>query len=151
MKKIRGMPTKKIWGIFVGLVLIALFSSKEMTWARARDFEPGETTAPQPELLSPTSEVVDLTGKDSLTFKWSPFIGNLFEREYYEFRLYKGYNQVQANEIYRQRVPRNIYAVVLKTDMFQNGEVYTWTLRQASNDKFKSDAAYSSFKVIKKP
>jgi hypothetical protein len=51
----------------------------------------------------------------------------------------------------RKRLPANVYSFSVSADVFQDGEVYTWTLRQAYSDNtFKSDAAYDAFKVIKK-
>jgi hypothetical protein len=32
----------------------------------------GEEFVPEPRLIMPTAEVVDLTGKESLKFEWSP-------------------------------------------------------------------------------
>jgi hypothetical protein len=103
---------------------------------------------PEPRLLSPIGETVDLTGKDTLEFKWSPFEGVLFKRRFYDFRLYKGRLTYAKDEIYKKRVSPNEYAVVLKADMFDDGQVYTWTLRQVY-DEDKSEAAYNAFKVIK--
>ncbi|MDD5138395.1 MAG: hypothetical protein PHG72_06205, partial [Candidatus Omnitrophica bacterium] len=67
----------------------------------------------------------------------------------YDFRLYKGRRTYAQDEIYQEQVGPNVYHVVLKADMFEDGEVYTWTLRQLYFDN-KSDAAYNSFKVVKK-
>lgn len=105
--------------------------------------------APEPWLLSPISETVDLTGKDTLTFKWRPDPGPLLLRKYYDFRLYKGYQTFESTQILKKQVDPNTYSIVLDAGLFEDGQVYTWTLRQVYCDIRKSDAAYNSFKVIK--
>jgi hypothetical protein len=104
--------------------------------------------APQPELLSPTGEVVNLAGKQTLEFKWSPFIGRMWERQYYDFRLYKGRQTTADNQIIVKQIPKDQYSFTVDAGIFQDGEVYTWGLRQVYMDR-KSEQAYSSFKVEK--
>ena len=104
--------------------------------------------APEPELLSPTGEVVDLAGKQTLEFKWSPFIGRMWERQYYDFRLYKGREMVEATQIMVKQVPKDQYSVTVDAGVFEDGQVYTWGLKQVYMDR-KSEQAYSSFKVEK--
>ncbi len=109
----------------------------------------GVEDVPVPTLLSPAGETVDLTGKDTLEFRWSPFEGRMYKRQGYDFRLYKGRQTYAGSQIYKEQVGPDAYHVVLKADMFEDGQVYTWTLRQLYFDN-KSDAAYNSFKVVKK-
>ena len=106
--------------------------------------------APEPRLLAPIKEEVDLTGKDSLEFKWSPFEGQMWERRFYDFRLYKGYQLITSAEMYVQRVDPKKYSVVLAASLFEDGQIYTWAVRQVYYDLRKSDAVSVSFKVIKK-
>jgi len=108
----------------------------------------GTDDVPELMLLSPVGETVDLTGEETLEFKWSPFEGRVYKRQGYDFRLYKGRRTYAQDEIYKEQVGPNVYHAVLKADMFEDGEVYTWTLRQLYFDN-KSDAAYNSFKVVK--
>jgi hypothetical protein len=108
-----------------------------------------EADVPVPMLLSPVGNTVDLTGEETLEFKWSPFEGRMYRRQGYDFRLYKGRQTYASDEIYKEQVGPDAYHVVLKADMFEDGQVYTWTLRQLYFDN-KSDAAYNSFKVVKK-
>ena len=105
---------------------------------------------PEPRLVSPTSEEVDLTGRPSLLFEWSPFEGDITRREYYDFRIYKGYNRVEENLIYKEKVFKSSYKTDLNADRFQNGQVYTWSVRQVYMNGSKSRKATSSFKVIKR-
>lgn len=46
--------------------------------------------APEPRLIAPIKEEIDLTKKTELEFKWSPHEGVSSDRRYYDFRLYKG-------------------------------------------------------------
>jgi hypothetical protein len=105
---------------------------------------------PKPQLLSPRSGEVDLTGQDFLEFKWSPHEGNLTSRDYYDFRLYKGYDFLESALIFKQKVPPDIYVVRLRADMFTTGQVYTWSVRQVYTNGNKSHRSFQSFRVIKK-
>lgn len=104
--------------------------------------------APEPELLEPRGEIIDLAGKDSLEFKWSPFVGRLWERQYYDFRLYKGRDRVESNQMLVKKVPKNEYSITVDASLFQDGQAYSWGLKQVYMDR-KSEQAYSSF-IVKK-
>jgi len=104
--------------------------------------------APEPELLSPIEEVVNLAGKQTLEFRWSPFIGRMWERQYYDFRLYKGREMIEANQLIVKQVPKDQYSFTVDAGVFEDGQVYTWGLRQVYMDR-KSEQAYYSFKVEK--
>jgi hypothetical protein len=103
---------------------------------------------PPPVLLSPSTEDVDLTGKDILEFKWSPHEGIRGIREYYDFRLYKGYNTVESTLILKERLSGDTYQYNLAADKFEEGQTYTWTLRQVYSRLLKSDPSHASFKII---
>jgi hypothetical protein len=105
---------------------------------------------PEPRILQPYLEVYDLTGKDVLEFKWSPHEGNQTQRDYYDFRLYKGYTVLESTRIYKTRTPPRQWSLSLSSDIFQDGQVYTCTLRQVYTGSLKSRRAFQSFKVIKK-
>ena len=101
-----------------------------------------------PELISPTSDVIDLKGKDALEFKW--LIRNPVFIDYTDLRLYKTYNTYANNLIFKTRIPSgatNTYSI--KADTFQSGQVYTCVLKTVSLGGEKSDFVYTSFKVIK--
>ena len=74
---------KRIVSIFICLLLTGSVFGEQVILAANFGME-GEATAPEPRLLSPTSERIVLAGKNSLTFKWSPFEGRLYERVYYD-------------------------------------------------------------------
>jgi hypothetical protein len=103
---------------------------------------------PQPRIFYPRSENVDLSQKDNLGFKWSSLVGSSTERRYYDFRLYKGYNIVSDNLIYKKEVPPFKNSWDIESSMFEDGEIYTWTLRQVYLTG-KSDRSIISFKIHK--
>jgi len=109
----------------------------------------GTDRVPQPVLISPVKDTADITGKDSLEFKWSSHESANGFRKYYDFRLYAGTNWVQSALIYKEQVDSQQYMKSLPANMFENGKTYTWTLRQVYDVSRKSDRSYNTFKVIK--
>lgn len=105
---------------------------------------------PEPVLISPTGEEVVLTGRTGLEFKWSPHEARRGFREYYDFRLYRGYEMLERSLIIKKKVDPNTYQISIGSDNFNDGEVYTWSLRQVYDGMQKSRRSASSFKVIKK-
>jgi hypothetical protein len=103
--------------------------------------------APEPQLLEPRGEIVDLTGKDSLEFKWT-FVGRMWQRQYYDFRLYKGRQRMEGTQIIVKQVPKNQYSISIDAGVFEDGQVYSWGVKQVYMDR-KSEEAYSSFEVKK--
>lgn len=85
---------------------------------------------PPPMLLEPISEVVDLSGKDTLEFRWSPHEGRRAQRRSYDFRLYKGYNMIESTLILKRSVPPGKHRIYLDSGLFESGQIYTWSLRQ---------------------
>ena len=105
---------------------------------------------PRPVLIAPTTETVTLTGEKGLVFKWSPHEGGRGMREYYDFRLYKGYETLEKTLILKEKVDPRTYEFRISADKFVDGEIYTWSLRQAYDGMHKSDRSIASFMVIKK-
>lgn len=102
---------------------------------------------PEPRLLYPISDKIILLGKDFLEFKWG--ISAYINIDYYDFRLYKGYQTYAANLILKQRLPSSEFSLEIKAELLENNQVYTWTLRQVTYAGEKSNPAFNSFKVIK--
>ena len=103
---------------------------------------------PALKLLSPVTDDIDLGGKDSLEFKW--LIGDLVMADYFDFRLYKGYNTTAANLIFKQRFSAREYPIKVSASLFETGQIYTWVLVQVFVDGRKTDKSFSSFKIIKR-
>jgi len=112
-------------------------------WPAKRDY------VPTPRLISPKSEIVNLSDKDELLFKWSPHEARRFGKKYYDFRLYKGYNMVEANLILKEQAPGNERSFFVKSEVFNDREIYTWSLRLVYPGKGKSSRSFHSFKVLK--
>lgn len=128
------------------ILLLFLFSTLAHAATSLRDMGPAECI-PQPRLVYPYTQEVDLTGKECLEFKWNTAI----LADYFDFKIYKGYNETAANLIFKQRIPSGTSVFSIKSDLFQDGQVYTWSLRTIKVGMGKSDRSYVSFKVIKKP
>lgn len=102
---------------------------------------------PPPRLLAPIGETIDLTGKDTLEFRW--IWDNAAVLDGYEFRVFKGRDTTQANLIYKTGLSRDTSSLAMEADRFENGQVYTWTLKAVSLGGQKSDPSSNSFRVIK--
>ena len=86
----------------------------------------GLTPPPIPELVYPTGESADITGKDALEFKW--ILYSTVGVSCTDFRLYKGYNTYEDSRILKVDVdsPEAYYSV--KADAFEDGQIYTLSL-----------------------
>ncbi|MGA2775216.1 MAG: hypothetical protein ABSE81_04065 [Candidatus Omnitrophota bacterium] len=105
-----------------------------------------KTPAPA-QLVYPTSDIIDLRGKNYLEFKW--IISSPLFIDYSDFRIYKTYTTYGKNLILKERIPSDTTSLRIKADTFQNNQVYTWVLKVVSRGGQKSDSVYNSFKVIK--
>jgi hypothetical protein len=103
---------------------------------------------PAPELYSPASQEIDLSGKETLQFKWRRTDqGNT---SHYEFRLYKGYGTPSQGLILKRDINRDEYPFELPAADFEINQDYSWSLRQVYADGAKGDLASSSFRIAKK-
>ena len=64
-------------------------------------------------------------------------------------KIYKGYKMYVANLIYKEDLSAEVSSLKVKSDLFEDGQVYTWSLIQVSYSGYKSDRSFNSFKVIK--
>jgi len=139
---------KTFWILFITLLAAPAFAGDRV--GLSANVGGSLSHVPEPRLISPTSEQVDLTGKPSLLFEWSPFEGDITRRDFYDFRIYKGYNRVEANLMFKDKVFKSSYKIDLNANRFENGQVYTWSVRQVYMNGSKSRKATSSFKVVKR-
>jgi hypothetical protein len=102
---------------------------------------------PAPDLIEPHGETVNLTGKDSLEFKW--WVIDLINVRFCEFRLYKGY-AAGDNLIYKESVYAPSHSIEVKADLFEDGQNYTWVVYEVGSDGTKGDKSFSSFRAVKK-
>ena len=107
----------------------------------------GYNSVPEPRLRYPINDTVTLTGNEPLEFKWwNSYVGV----RGFIFKLYKGYNMYAGGLIHKEELPAGAYSVKLKPELFEEGQVYTWSLVQVSSAGYKSDSSFNSFKVIKR-
>jgi hypothetical protein len=104
---------------------------------------------PQPVLKEPVTGRVDLSQKSELSFRWGSHEGDISERRYYDFRLYKGYRMTEPNLILKNNVPAGHHRFFVSADIFELNHVYTWSLRQIYR-LGNSRRSSSSFIVIGK-
>lgn len=134
-------------------VVIAIFFILSFAWSVfASDAELIQRSnafddVPAPRLQYPVTDKVILTGKEFLEFKWwNDFMGI----DHFIFRIYKGYNMYESGLIYKQNLPSNESLVKIKSELFEDSQVYTWSLIQVVFSGKKSEKSFNSFKVIKK-
>ena len=101
-----------------------------------------------PYLIYPATENITLKGKDFLEFRWQRAGG--VKLDHYEFKLYKRYEAIASNLIFKQKFPRDVYPISIPAKLFENNQIYTWSLRQAFMNGDKSGRSFSSFKIIEK-
>ena len=103
---------------------------------------------PGPDLFSPITDDIDLSGKEYLEFKWRR--SDFAYTQSYDFRLYRGYHTAAGSLILKRIIPPQEYPVNIPSEVFEAGQAYTWVLIQVLNDGRKSDKSFSSFKIMKK-
>ena len=132
------------FALFLILFIFTSNSYCDMLLKNNNDFK----SIPGPTLLYPTTDDIVLAGRDYLEFKW---IRNHFvETDYFDFRLYKGYNTTEPNLILKEKIPSDTYPIKVPSALFESNQVYTWVLVQVFISGEKSDRSFSSFKIIKK-
>lgn len=141
----------KNWAILfilmAGLLPAATTSARSMAAEEAIAARNADMV-PMPRLLYPTKETVDMTGKEMLEFRWSPHEGDRLKRRSYDFRLYRGRDMLESSLVLKKFVSPDMFSLKLKNDLFKDGQVYTWSLRQIYYDSQKSRKASQSFKII---
>ena len=129
-------------------LLLLLTSSSVYPFEIGKGIVGALNNLPEPRLIFPITETVVLTGKTDLEFKWGGEYAVTVD--HYDFRLYKGYNTVEANLLLKEQISSQLNTIKINIDKFEDGQVYTWALKQVSLGGEKSDASFDSFKVIKK-
>jgi len=127
--------------VLVSLCAIPLFA-REFSFGPARSFD----RPPEPHLVSPIYDEAVITG-DTLEFKW--WHANI-SIDRYEFNLYKGAEMFSDNLILKKILPFSQSSIKIDASLFENHQVYTWSLRQITNSGLKSDRSFITFTVIKK-
>ena len=102
-------------------------------------------------LLPANDHEVDLTGKDSLTFKWLALPKPGGGRKLYRFELFRGAEEAY-NRIYHVDLRRDVTTIDVPADMFEDGMMYTWRVKQqdAASSVWSRAGDRWRFTVIKK-
>lgn len=104
---------------------------------------------PGAKLLYPVTDNIDLHSQPFLEFRWERT--DLISIDYYEFKLYKGYNTVGDSLLVKKELSTDDYPFRLDvSNLIEVNQAYTWSLVQVYNSGRKSDKTFSSFKIIKK-
>lgn len=140
-------PSRAARGIFYLTLIascLAMPASADVFGGRASG-----GSIPAPRLVYPSTDTIDLTGKETLRFEWSPFEGSRTSRKYYDLRIYRTYEMLESTLLYKERVDPGYFAVELDASMFETGQVYTWGVRQVYEVEGKSRRNIHSFMVIR--
>ncbi|MFA6129981.1 MAG: hypothetical protein WC731_03235 [Candidatus Omnitrophota bacterium] len=140
------MYIKKIVAIAIFLVLFSSSLSFAGTVSFSLDNGPFNNL-PEPRLRYPINDTAVLIANEPLEFKWWD---DLVGIRGFTLKIYKGYNMYSADLIFKEELPADASSFKVKSDFFQNGQVYTWSLIRVSYTGSKSDRSFNSFKVIKK-
>ena len=131
----------------MSISLVLFFSS--VAWGVMGADEVMREYVPRPRLILPASDNVNIAGKKTVEFIWSPHEGRQSSDRYYDFRIYKGYNMVESTLIFKETFPGNVHDAEIDASLFDNGRVYTWSLRQGYKAAGKSRRSMQSFTVTK--
>lgn len=130
------------------VILIALFIAAPV-FGRMGLRDDGDYV-PQVVLKSPATDKVDITGKASLKFEWSSHESAPGMRECYDFRIYKGYEMYDNSLLKKESLAPNVFSIEIASDLFADGQAYTWSVRQIYDGGRKSRKSYESFVIIKR-
>jgi len=131
------------------ITLVLILSSGILSFAGTVGFTldcGGFNSLPEPRLRYPISETAILTGSDPLEFQWWNDVVGI---RGFIIKIYKGYNMYAGNLIHKEDLPPGASSVKVDSGLFEDGQVYTWSLIRISYTGYKSDRSFNSFKVIK--
>lgn len=126
--------------IFLILSAIALLFTNTVVFGRSNTADIPEA----PRLVYPINPEVTITG-DSLEFKWQHANIGI---DHYEFVVYKGGGSSGEN-LFEAHLPFDASSMVIPSASFEDGQVYTWTLRQVGDNGLKSEKSFNTFRVTK--
>ena len=134
--------------ILIFLVLILCFNA--FSWAGTVSFtldRGAYNFVPEPRLRYPINETAIINNNQPLEFSWwDDFTGT----SGFILKLYKGYNMYSDNLILKEKLLNGADFFKVKADLFEDGQVYTWSLQRIVFSGHKSDRSFNSFRVIKK-
>jgi len=131
------------------ITLVLILSSGVLSFAGTVAFTldcGGFNSLPEPRLRYPISETAILTGSGPLEFQWWNDVVGI---RGFTIKIYKGYNMYAGDLIYKEDLPQDASSLKVDSGLFEDGQVYTWSLIRISYTGYKSDRSFNSFKVIK--
>ena len=102
---------------------------------------------PEPRLRYPIYDTVILTKDQPLEFKWW---NEFTDTSGFILKIYEGFNMYADNLRLKKDLSAQASSFSVESGMFQDGQVYTWSLMRILFSGFKSAKSFNSFKVIKK-
>ncbi len=100
-----------------------------------------------PRLKYPRNNIAVLTADAPLKFSWW---NDVMDTRGFILKVYKGYNMYAASLMLKEELLQDASSFSVKSSLFNDGQVYTWSLVRVSGGGYKSDRSFNSFKVIKK-
>jgi hypothetical protein len=101
---------------------------------------------PEPRLRYPIDETAVIPAGQPLEFKWWNYEMGIRR---YTIRIYRGYDMYAQGLIYKEDLPPGASSVKIDSSMFEDGQVYTWSLNCVSYAGYRSGRSFNSFRVIK--
>ncbi|MFA5005243.1 MAG: hypothetical protein WC561_03835 [Candidatus Omnitrophota bacterium] len=99
-----------------------------------------------PRLRYPINEIAILPPGEPLEFTWW---NDLVDTRVFILKIYKGYNMYADNLIVREELSHNASTYNADSALFNDGQVYTWSLVRVTSAGYKSDRSFNSFKVVR--
>jgi hypothetical protein len=100
-----------------------------------------------PRLRYPINEIAVLPPGEPLEFSWW---NNLTDTRKFILKIYKGYNMYADNLIVKEELSQSASTYNANSGLFNDGQVYTWSLIRVTGAGYKSDRSFNSFKVVRK-
>jgi hypothetical protein len=134
--------------ILILMILIFSFSTNSQAGSVGFTLDSGAYNfVSEPRLRYPIYETAVINNNQPLEFSWwDDFMGT----SVFILKLYKGYNMYADNLILKENISNGTDFFKVKADLFENGQVYTWSLQRVVFSGYKSDRSFNSFRVIKK-
>ena len=140
------MKTARITVVLITLLLSLQVPAFSGTASFTLD-EGAYNSVPQPRLRYPIYDRVSLEKGKPLVFQWW---NDFAETSGFILKVYKGYNMDAANLILKKDLSPGVSSLEVSPDLFEDGQVYTWSLIRIAFAGHKSDKSFNSFKIIKK-
>jgi hypothetical protein len=129
--------------LLMSIWLLVFFTAMAVT------AQPERSTIPRVAYYAPDNDTtIDLTGKETLVFRWSPQGIPSGGRIAYRFRVYKGFSY---DVLAGQDLGPGTFSIEVPADKFEDGKLYSWHVQQRDGANMQWSLYHTwSFKVEKK-